>query len=339
MASKREEDVEQKMLVEKGNSTKGLLEESTMDAIRAFRSSPTIEAILAFQNSPAMQAVLAFQNTPAMNAIRAIENLPSIGRIQALQNSSAMRVIQALQNLPTIKLDELLKVSPIHEYLQKLNSVAEPLNSFRTAARALESSQPSPLAEFFASERSAEIPALVEASGDAAISIAVSGDFRVATAAELELERQIVGHLEQGKPASALSTEQNSRLILVLSLLLLIVAFIEKESAVRQELCFFLPKMAPSMTSGEVGEAVRSYMCEKDIPEEFLKRYHTVKGTGVKLRAGPGMNEEVLSVNLPDRAALEILDSRNRNWLHVAVVGEDGVDGWISRKYTHQLSK
>lgn len=309
---------ERKEMFEKGDLArelvKNLLDERTMNAIQAFKSSPAMESIVALQDTPAMKAILAFQNSPAMRAIR------------------------ALQSIPMMQLGQLIAgAKPIHDYFQQLGDYADSKSSLRQAAKALESAQASPLAEFFASEGSSDISNLVEAAGSATISIAVSGDFRVATAAELELERQIVGHLEQGKPASALSTEQRSRLVLFLGVLMLIMALIEKESAVRQELCFFQPKMAPFMTSGQVGKAVRNYMCEKEVPEEFLKRYRTVKGNGVRLRSGPSMKAEVLPVNLEDRAPLEVLDSEDRRWLHVAVVGEDGVDGWISRKHTHQL--
>lgn len=295
---------------------KGLVDESAMNAIRAFRNSPTMEAILAFQDTPAMRSIHAFQSSPAMRAIR------------------------AFQSLSSMRLTELLpKNSQISAHLQQLGSFAYSIDDFRQAAQALEKTQASPLAEFLASEHSADIPDLVEASGDATMSVVASGDFRVATAAQLELERQIVGHFEQGKPATALSGEQKSRLQVIVYLIVLIMAFLDHESTVRQELCFFQPKLAPSMTSRQVGKAVRNFMCEREFPAEMLLRIRTVKGEGVKLRAGPGMKEEVLPVVLQDRALLEVLDSENRDWLHVAVLGDEGVDGWISRKHTHRSTQ
>jgi hypothetical protein len=284
---------------------KGLVDVPTMSAIQALRSSPIMDSLLAFQNTPAMRAVLAFQNSPAMSAMH------------SLQSSPVMRSILALQSLPSMRLAQLLPKSfQFSEHLQQLGSFANSIDNFRQAAQAFESTQASPLAEFFASERSEDIPDLVAASGNATISVGISGDFRVATPAELEIERQIVGHFEQGKPVSTLTGEQKFRLQLVIRWLILIMAFLQIESAVRQELCFFQPKLTPGMTSGQVGKAVRKYMCERDIPVEMLSRIRTVKGDGVRLRSGPGMKEEVLPVILQDRMLIEVLDSENRDWLH-----------------------
>lgn len=113
--------------------------------------------------------------------------------------------------------------------------------------------------------------------------------------------------------------------------------YIEFQSAARQELCFFRPKIAPMLTANQAGKAVRNFLCEKDVPAELLQGYRLVNGDDVRLREGPGMKHRIISVSIPDRSVLEVLDSGNRDWLHVSVVGEDGVEGWISRKYTHRL--
>lgn len=49
------------------------------------------------------------------------------------------------------------------------------------------------------------------------------------------------------------------------------------------------------------------------------------------------MKAAEVQVTLEDRALLEVLDGSNRDWLHVSVIGEEGLEGWISRKYTHRL--
>lgn len=306
---------------------KGLVGESTWDAIKAFKNSPTMEAIQAMQETPMMRALQAFHDTPMMKALNAAQNTP------------AMRLMAAVQRMTSMQLADLVPLPSLDEHWKKMHSLGYSLDGFREAAQALEATQSSPLAEFFASDNSADVPDLVEASGDARVSFDASLDIRVATQHELELERQIVQHLEQGKPAKALSSEQKSRLTVIMFCIWLIMTLLEKEATIRQELCFFQPKLAPGLTSGQVGKAVRNFMCEREVPAELVLKIRSVKGTGVKLRAGPGMKAEVLPVNLQDRELLEVLDTDNPDWLHVSVIGDRGVEGWISRKYTHRSTR
>lgn len=306
---------------------KGLVGESTLDAIKAFKNSPTMEAIQAMQETPMMRALQAFHDTPMMKALNAVQNTP------------AMRLMAAVQRMTSMKLAELVPVLPLDEHLKKMQWFAYSGDEFRQAAQAFEAVQLSPLAEFFASDSSAIAPDLVEASSDAQVSLTASLDIRVATEHDLKLERQIVQHLEQGKPAKALNSEQKSRLAVVMLVIMLIMTLLEKEATIRQELCFFQPKLAPSLTSGQVGKAVRNFMCEREVPAELVLKIRSVKGTGVKLRAGPGMKAEVLPVNLQDRELLEVLDTDNPDWLHVSVIGDQGVEGWISRKHTHRSTR
>lgn len=306
---------------------KGLVSESALDSIRAFRNSPTMEAIQAMQGTPMMRALQLFHDTPMMKAVNAFQTTP------------AMRMINSIHRMTSMRLAELVPLLPLEEHLKKMQSFAYSADDFREAAQVLEVVQSSPLAEFFASDSSAIAPDLVEASGDAQVSLTASLDIRVATEHELALERQIVQHLEQGKPAKALNSEQKNRLTVIIFCILMIISLLEKEATIRQELCFFQPKLAPGLTSGQVGKAVRNFMCEREVPAELMLRIRSVKGTEVKLRAGPGMKAEVLPVKLEDRELLEVLDNDNADWLHVSVIGDPGVDGWISRKYTHRSTR
>lgn len=306
---------------------KGLVGESALDSIRAFRNSPAMEAIQAMHDTPMMRALQLFHDAPIMKALSTFQNTP------------AMRMINSIQRMTSIQLAELVPLLPLEGHLKKMQSFAYSVNDFREAAQALEIAQSSPLAEFFASDSSTDVPDLVEASGDAQVSLTASLDIRVATEHELELERQIVQHLEQGKSAKALNPEQRSRLTVIIFCILLIISLLEKEATIRQELCFFQPKLAPGLTSGQVGKAVRNFMCEREVPAELMLRIRSVKGTKVKLRAGPSMKAEVLPVKLEDRELLEVLDNDNPDWLHVSVIGDQGVEGWISRNYTHRSTR
>lgn len=123
----------------------------------------------------------------------------------------------------------------------------------------------------------------------------------------------------------------------VMQLIQMLVIWLATQNGVREELCFFQPKLSSALSASQVGKAVRNFMCERDAPLESLRNYRTVKGTGVRLRVDPSMKAAEVQVTLEDRALLEVLDGSNRDWLHVSVIGEEGLEGWISRKYTHRL--
>ncbi len=111
--------------------------------------------------------------------------------------------------------------------------------------------------------------------------------------------------------------------------------YLALQNGAREELCFLQPKILPGMTAGQLGKTIRSAACE--IPLDLLKNYRFVRGESVRLRANPGMKAEVLEVFLSDGALLEVLENDNRVWLRVSVVGQDGVEGWISKKYVRRL--
>jgi hypothetical protein len=111
--------------------------------------------------------------------------------------------------------------------------------------------------------------------------------------------------------------------------------YLALQNGVREELCFLQPKIIPGMTSGQLGKAIRSAVC--GAPLELLKDYRFVRGESVRLRAAPGMKSEILQVSLSDGAILEVLENDNRVWLHVSVVGQEGVEGWVSKKYVRRF--
>lgn len=195
----------------------------------------------------------------------------------------------------------------------------------------------SPLIEYLASGRGPDLGNLIDGAGAATISINLSGDARVVTEAELDLEQQIVGRLESGETVDSFSTAQKFHFHAVVKILKMIVLYLAAMNGVREDLCSIQPKLLPTMTSNQVARAVRAAVC--DVPVEFLSSYRSVKGEGVRLRIEPNMKAPLVNVNLADRALLEVLDSSNRDWLYVSVVGDEGVEGWISRKYTHPIMR
>lgn len=218
-------------------------------------------------------------------------------------------------------------IGGLGETYRALGEVGEALRVVRT----------SPLVDYLASGAVPDLGRLVEASGHATLSVRATGDIRVITASQRALDYEIVRRLECGEPLTALTKAEKSRLSSVLNLLLMFLVYLSTQNAVRSELCFFQPKLLASATASQTGKAVRAFMCEAAAPIEFLRGYRTVKGTGVRLRVAPGMKSDIVPFVLEDRALLEVLDSSNRDWLHVSVVNEAGLEGWISRKYTYVL--
>ncbi|QXH77462.1 SH3 domain-containing protein [Pseudomonas salmasensis] len=116
----------------------------------------------------------------------------------------------------------------------------------------------------------------------------------------------------------------------------LVLSYLALQNGVREELCFLQPKIIPGMTSGQLGKAIRSAACE--IPLDVLKNHRFVRGDSVNLRTEPRINAETIPIFLSDGAILEVIGDENRVWLHVSVVGQGGVEGWISRKYVRRLT-
>ncbi|WP_160019942.1 SH3 domain-containing protein [Pseudomonas sp. 8O] len=243
--------------------------------------------------------------------------------------SGVIRYLQTPEVQAGLKAIEGFMASP--QLHQAIRSAAE-------LSAAMQRFEGSPLAEYLLSGRGPDIGQLIEGAGVATVSVETTCDARVVSSDHLELEQQIIERLDRGESPGALPKDHRQYLALVLMLIISFMGrYIEFQSAARQELCFFQPKIAPMLTANQAGKAVRNFLCETDVPAEFLQGYRLVNGVGVRLREGPGMKHGIISVSIPDRSVLEVLDSSNRDWLHVSVVGEDGVEGWISRKYAHRL--
>jgi hypothetical protein len=161
---------------------------------------------------------------------------------------------------------------------------------------------------------------------------AVSAEDIAATQAAIEAELAAV---DQSGNTANLSVSAKWLITWLFWLVSASFGYLALQNGVREELCFLQPKIVPGMTSGQLGKAIRSAACE--VPLELLKGYRFVRGESVRLRAAPGMKAEVLQVFLPDGALLEVLENDNRVWLHVSVVGQGGVEGWVSKKYVRRL--
>jgi len=266
-----------------------------------------LEAISGFLASPAMKQVFAFQQRFASGVIKFL---------QTPEMQSGLKAIEGFAASP--------------QFHQVVRSVAE-------LSAAMERFAGSPLAEYLMSGRGPDLEKIVAGAGDASVVVAATCEARVVTGEQLELERQVVEHLENGKAVDSLSATQKARLWSVMQLIQMLVIWLATQNGVREELCFFQPKLSSALSASQVGKAVRNFMCERDAPLEILRNYRTVKGTGVRLRVDPSMKAAEVQVTLEDRALLEVLDGSNRDWLHVSVIGEEGLEGWISRKYTHRL--
>lgn len=262
-----------------------------------------------------------------------------------LSREAAVAIGRVLQKTDVV-LKSVLKPEVVAEFQTVLHNlgitVASPqMAKFLTVidgmSRATENVLRSPLMEYLMSDRGADLAPLVEGSGTASVTIKASADARVISSDKIEMERQIVGHLQSGGSLENLSPAQWFHFKSVLNLVKLIVFYLATFDGARQQICTLQPKLLPSMTSNQIARTVRKTLC--DVPVDFFNRFRSVKGEGVRLRTEPRMNAPEVQVTLLDRGLLEVLDSSNRDWLLVEVVAEEGVEGWISRKYTHLIHR
>ena len=195
------------------------------------------------------------------------------------------------------------------------------LEAMNTAARAFTENR----------KESSSLISLISQLTEAAGGGVTTGDV-AATRVAIEAELSSAG---QSGDASNLSAAAKWCITWLHWLIPAFFAYLALQNGAREELCFLQPKIVPGMTAGQLGKAIRSAACE--VPVEFLKNYRFVRGESVRLRTDPGMKAEVLPVFLSDGALLEVLGNENRVWLHVSVVGQEGVEGWISKKYVRRL--
>lgn len=267
----------------------------------------TLETIAGALASPAMKQLITFVQRFSSGVLKFLQT-PEV--------QSGLKAIEGFMASPQLH--------------QTITSAAELSAAMERFAR-------SPLAEYLLSGRGPDFGQIVAGAGDASVMITSTCEARVVSGEQLDLERQVVQHLENGNAVDALSATQKASLWSVMQLMQILLIWLATQNGVREELCFFQPKLTPALSSSQVLKAVRNFMCERDAPLEILRNYRSVKGTGVRLRVDPSMKAAQVQVTLEDRALLEVLDGSNRDWLHVSVIGEDGLEGWISRKYTHRL--
>lgn len=163
--------------------------------------------------------------------------------------------------------------------------------------------------------------------------------FNVTPEAQKEAEQEITQQIRAGVGVEQLSSSARQYLNWLILVLGLLMNFLALQNGARSELCFLVPKIFPTMTSSSYGKVVRAVMCDAAVPSQELVRFRIVKGDGVHLRTEARMNSALVALSIQNLDLLEVLDDTNRDWLYVSVVNEKEVTGWISRKYTHRLSR
>jgi hypothetical protein len=163
--------------------------------------------------------------------------------------------------------------------------------------------------------------------------------FDVTLEAQKEAEQEITKQIRAGVGVELLSSSARQYLAWLLFVMSLLMNFLALQNGARSELCFLVPKVFPTMTSSSYGKVVRAVMCDAAVPSHEFVRFRIVKGEGVHLRTEPRMKSSLVALSIQNLDLLEVLDDTNRDWLYVSVVNEKDVTGWISRKYTHRLSR
>ncbi|ATH81274.1 SH3 domain-containing protein [Pseudomonas sp. KHPS1] len=167
------------------------------------------------------------------------------------------------------------------------------------------------------------------------LSVADFFDAEVINPAE-NVEAELTSTLTAGGDVSSLSVRAKLLLWLLGMVMIGLLQYLAMQNGVREELCFWQPKLMPGLTTGQTGKVIRQAMC--NFPLEVLTDFRFIDSNGVNLRAAPSTKSEVLGERLTKGQIVQVIDSTNRSWLLVKLVDQE-IEGWVFRRYTHKFSK
>ncbi|SDZ23658.1 SH3 domain-containing protein [Pseudomonas sp. NFIX28] len=152
-----------------------------------------------------------------------------------------------------------------------------------------------------------------------------------------DVEDEIVQSLQDDGSNKKLTVPAMAFLILFLAALHTFYTEMAKWNDFRESVCDLEQRLQTFESLAQARKVVRTALC--DMPEELKRSFRLTKVKGVNLREEPGMKAEVI-LTLPKFAALEVIDSNNRDWLLVTYKHEGlEIEGWVSRKFVRPASR
>jgi hypothetical protein len=158
-----------------------------------------------------------------------------------------------------------------------------------------------------------------------------------ALSASKDVEAEIVQSLQNEGSNQKLTVQAMAFLILFLAALHTFYTEMAKWNDFRESVCDVQERLQAFESLAQARKVVRSAMC--DMPADLKRSFRLTKVKGVNLREEPGMKADVI-LTLPKFAALEVIDSANRDWLLVTYKHEGlEIEGWVSRKFVRPASR
>lgn len=278
----------------------GLVSSTLLDSLKVFTESPTMQLIRSFRAQPVFQVGKAIMESPTIVAAQELSRAfeTSFNRLMAAKTISG-RSMGSMSIKELIELNSQLNQSVLASFLS-----AGTLDQLTKIARGVEGAD---------------------------VSVLARGEGGIATAGELEIDREIVEQLEQGNQ-SALTPEQRLRLQHVYLLILFVWAALSQWSSVQEGVCNLNARLGPDAPFAEIRRQIRTEFCGKPAASVRI-----VKGDNVNLRTEPGMKSEVIT-QLHKGLVVAVVSREDRDWLEVSFE-RDGyvIEGWVSRKFLQRV--
>lgn len=296
-------------------AVRDLYDSPTMRLASELADSQMIQGIRELQYSSSMQAALDLHGSAMVRSIRELQGSTAMQLYQDIHDSPMMRVMQGLEDFPALAMVQELRDSPIANALRGL-------------------------------ETSSLMPALARLTGTPfdpelihrAVAIAHRAGYEYQTAdevlhAEFATVEAELNSFGNETPLDFTSLSESARTAVLWIFYHMVLPFLMSIAA-SMALERFNEKAAVTEKVTTSREVKKLAKCDNGLEREIFAGCRVVIGSGLRLRAGPGMKTEIITT-LPLGKLVMILDSSERAWLHVEVDLEgDVIEGWVARRYT-----
>jgi len=212
--------------------------------------------------------------------------------------------------------------------------------SSRSILGSFETLQASPIFNLLVATDPKKIESLIdecEGEGTTTFDGLGQAEYAGALSASKDVEAEIVQSLQNEGSNQKLTVQAMAFLILFLAALHTFYTEMAKWNDFRESVCDVQDRLQTFESLAQARKVVRSAMC--DMPADLKRSFRLTKVKGVNLREEPGMKADVI-LTLPKFAALEVIDSTNRDWLLVTYKHEGlDIEGWVSRKFVRPASR
>lgn len=279
---------------------------AVVEVVRQIEDSPFVRALRAVQESPGMRAIQEIENSPLAQLVRALDSSPTAQAIEAQQRHSE-RLRKQIEESSFAKVIRDFQDSPLLNNIQELMD-SPGIRALETMADRLSTAYGTPT---FRNAYEEIVQRYEQAAAD--------GE-------DLEVVADDVEARATNLPPGPLSAECYLQIVLALFLCYL-THMSTSESEKR------IVKRLETMERAIVEQHER--MCEHEQGSVF----YVVVATSLNLRAGPGIDSDLITV-LPHNAKVREKE-RRPDWIKIEYFdysANQNVVGWVAAEYLLRLS-